>query len=116
MLRTQDPADAGVTTALERARSLHDRVRAAANTAKANRRTTDGQELVALSFVRSVQRPAVILQVEHTSLDIMWMLVCCRDKLALLEDKLREYRLLNAYDSQAKVSCVLRSDDHHSSR
>jgi hypothetical protein len=55
MLRTQDPAEAGVTTALERARNLHDKVRAATNRAKANRPTTDGQELVALTLVRFVR-------------------------------------------------------------
>ena len=52
----QDPADAGVTTALERARNLHDKVRAAANRTKAQmgatRRAADDLQLAALCLVR----------------------------------------------------------------
>lgn len=50
----EDPADAGVTTALERARTLHDKVRAAANRLKSAAgpaRRADG-ELSALCLVR----------------------------------------------------------------
>jgi hypothetical protein len=129
MYAPHDPADAGVTTALERARSLHDKVRAAANRTKAQmgttRRAADELQLSALCLVRSVagliwtharmagrdQPPARVDR--RTGLPHRPGLPRRsrtpgtarrrRDKLAILEDRLREYRLLGAYDSQSKV-------------